>query len=165
MTPALRSNERNHALRCNNLGLTLVEMIAALIILSSATTAGIGIVQNSSISAQGAALRLDAVDVYERWRQHVTLNPTATLPWRWVDGNDNIWIVSDSGSRPAGALATAGPTTTPPQAQIALQASLRWRSISVTLEHDAAPYPAVIFERLESAPEPAPDILIGSIAP
>ncbi len=145
-------------------GLTLIEMIAALIILSSATTTGVSIVQQTSASARAATHRLVAIHVYEQWIIHESLTAGAALPWRWVDDDSGLrWIITNSDTRPAGALfvaPTASPTSLsttnqPVAVQTPQQQPLMWRTVTVSAEDPSGQLISIAFNRLEPA-LPAP---------
>lgn len=131
-------------------GLTLVELLAALIILSAASTAGIRILRHSTGAAADAQRMLAASAVYEHWRERQLKYPDASLPWSWADTQGTTWTVAASEHRPAGTLAAA-----PADAQQAIQPApgvqMQWRTITVSRGGSAGDRQAspVTFEHLE----------------
>lgn len=102
-------------------GLTLIELLAAVVILSAVAAAAARLTQETRAGVQATQLQLDAIAVMERWRlDHPELNGD-TGAWSWTDENDRSWRISVSPE----------PLMTPPSASETALA-IRWLRIEIS---------------------------------
>ncbi|MCA9304924.1 MAG: type II secretion system protein [Phycisphaerales bacterium] len=79
-------------------GLTLVELLAAIIILSAMAAAAVSVQRDATSAARRAQRTNDALDVLQRCRslppQHSTsIPPSQQHEWSWTDEDGVTWLV------------------------------------------------------------------------
>lgn len=104
--------------------MTLIELLAAVAILSAVAAAGVRLVAESGAATRTFKLRIDAVAILDRWRA-LSSEPFDSGEWQWIDELGRTWIVR----------VTELPSTTaaPPQGSIL---HVRSRDVEVILETD-----------------------------
>lgn len=124
--------------------MTLIELLAALMILSSATTAGMWTLRRSTAVIRESQDALDAFAVYDRWRERRISDSDAPIPWQWTDEQDRIWTVSDLPGDPAGALPSARRSNQQAPQSSTDPNALRWRQVTITLDDPRQGRPSVV---------------------
>lgn len=105
-------------------GMTLIELLAAVAILSAVAATGVRLLTESGAATTSAKLRIDAVAILDRWRAMST-EPFDSDEWQWTDEFGRTWLVR----------ATESPSTAPAQG---LALRIRPRQIHVALEMDGS---------------------------
>ncbi len=119
-------------------GLTLVELLAALVILSAVSAAGVSILRESTAAARRASLLLDAMAVLEQWEQETHAEKASvesTSTWLWTDAAGRHWRVREDQAE--GPFAAAASLDGPGEESSA-PIELNWREIVVEVALDEA---------------------------
>lgn len=73
-------------------GLTLVELLAAVVILAAVAVAGAAALREARAAGESSKRMFKAVEVLERWRA-VSESGVEPPPWSWTDENGHKWRV------------------------------------------------------------------------
>lgn len=129
-------------------GLTLIELLAAVMILSAVAAAGVRLTTESRAAVHSVNLRLDAITALERWRAE-SKNLGDPEEWRWTDGAGRHWRIRTFDAAPL------------PIDQ-ALSIPIRWREIEVIADSGGAAPTVLTFQTIASVPEELPEPSTGA---
>lgn len=110
-------------------GLTLLEVLVALVVLAASASAGVLLLRDVSQAAENAEQRRGAADVIRRWsalhpvesaaepepgQPHKEMPSESIAPWQWTDDRGNQWTIETRLDEPLAGL-TSKETADDPQ--------------------------------------------------
>lgn len=117
-------------------GLTLLEVLLALAILSAIAASGAVIWQQSRRAIESSQINQAASQVLHRWilehRLHEAATSSSHAEWSWTDTQGGVWtVVREHTTRPAQVLASSKPETAQETGL-----AIRWIPVSLSYVRD-----------------------------